>query len=107
MVDNEVLLEKLASLEHEQWCDWSKSLAKDLNKISKAHDKYLDSLDKIEMENPKLNELSDRINDLKERISRWEKLWISYFELSEEMKEEDRIYARKVLEILVATDKLK
>lgn len=35
-----------------------------------------------------------------ERIDRWKKLWVPYSELSEEMKEEDRIWARKVLEIM-------
>jgi len=35
-----------------------------------------------------------------ERIERWQKLWIPYSELSEEMKEEDRKWARYVLEII-------
>lgn len=33
-----------------------------------------------------------------ERQKRWKKLWVPYDKLSEEMKEEDRIFARKVLE---------
>lgn len=36
----------------------------------------------------------------KERAERWEELFISYDELTEEMKEEDRKWARKVLNIL-------
>lgn len=36
----------------------------------------------------------------KERRKRWEKLWVPYKDLSEEMKEEDRKYARKILKIL-------
>ncbi len=35
-----------------------------------------------------------------ERLERWKKLWIPYNELTEEQKEQDRIYARKILEIL-------
>jgi len=34
------------------------------------------------------------------RIERWEKLWIPYEKLTEEQKEQDRVYARKVLEII-------
>jgi hypothetical protein len=35
-----------------------------------------------------------------ERRNRWEKLWIPYKDLSEEMKELDRKFARKVISIL-------
>jgi len=35
-----------------------------------------------------------------ERIARWKSLWIPYLELSEEMKEHDRVWARKALQIL-------
>jgi len=63
------LIEALAELEHEQWIEWSKSLAQN--------------------ENLSL-----------ERVARWEKLWIPYEDLSEESKEQDRVYARKALNIL-------
>ncbi len=61
------LLEKLAEIEHEQWVEWSKSIA------------------------PEVDE---------DRRVRWKNLWVPYSELSEDMKEEDRKYARKVLKIL-------
>lgn len=35
----------------------------------------------------------------KERADQWEKLFVPYDELTEEMKEEDRKWARKVLKI--------
>ena len=59
-------LEKLAEIEHQQWMEWSKSVAPEVSK---------------------------------ERRKRWEKLWVPYSELSEEMKEEDRKYARKALKV--------
>ncbi len=34
------------------------------------------------------------------RLKRWEKLWKPYAELTEEEKEQDRIWARKVLNII-------
>lgn len=61
------LLEQLAKLEHDQWMEWSKSVA-------------------------------DEVSE--ERRERWKKLWIPYDQLSEEMKEEDRIYARKIQKLL-------
>ena len=33
----------------------------------------------------------------KSRVKRWEKLYVPYDELTEESKEQDRVYARKVL----------
>jgi hypothetical protein len=35
-----------------------------------------------------------------ERELRWKKLWIPYSALSEELKEQDRVWARKVIKIL-------
>jgi hypothetical protein len=65
------LLEKLADLEHQQWILWSKSLA-----------------------------LSDETLS-QERFDRWRRLWRTrYSDLSEEMKEQDRVWARKVLKII-------
>ena len=34
------------------------------------------------------------------RLKRWRKLWIPYEQLPEEIKEEDRIWARKVIEVI-------
>lgn len=65
--DKSEKLESLAKLEHDQWVEWSKSVA------------------------PEVSET---------RRKRWEKLWIPYSELSEEMKEEDRKWAKKVMKII-------
>jgi len=45
-------------------------------------------------------ELSRKESLSKERLDRWDKLWTFYKFLSEKSKEQDRIYARKVIELL-------
>ncbi len=67
--DAETLVETMAAIEHEQWMEWSKSLA---------------SSEPITMT----------------RLNRWKKLWVPYSELSEEAKEQDRVYARQILPLL-------
>lgn len=64
-------IEKLAELEHEQWVEWSKALVQSEKRLSFA------------------------------RIERWKKLWVPYSQLTEEEKEQDRIYARKVLALVI------
>jgi hypothetical protein len=64
------LLEKLAALEHEQWIAWAATL--------------------MEKE-PTISE---------DRKWRWRGLMISYGLLTEEVKEHDRKWARKVMEII-------
>lgn len=61
------LLESLASIEHEQWMEWSKSVASEVSA---------------------------------ERRDRWEKYWIPYDQLSDEVKEQDREWARKALNLM-------
>jgi hypothetical protein len=63
----EKLIEKLAELEHQQWIEWSKALAGADEKISE------------------------------DRLDKWAGLWKPYKKLSEEQKEKDRIFARKVI----------
>lgn len=36
----------------------------------------------------------------KERVERWKELFIPYDDLTEESKEQDRVYARKILKLL-------
>jgi hypothetical protein len=65
-----ILTEALSALIHEEWCEWSKNLASD-----------------------KKEKLSP------ERLERWQKLWVPFSELSEDMKEQDRKWARKAVAI--------
>jgi len=65
------ILEKLAELEHEQWMYWSKNIAR-----------------------------TGGVFIPRNKRMRWNELWIPYAKLSEEDKEHDRKWARKVLVIL-------
>jgi len=64
------LIEQVAEVQHEAWMHWSKTI---------AETELLISIDRVE---------------------RWKKLWVPYTQLSEEDKEHDRKWARKVLEII-------
>lgn len=83
------LLEELSNLEHEQWCAWSKSVAGDLEKLIGLVD--LDKLDEQDLE---------FIENQKQRLNRWKGFWVDYDDLSEDVKEQDRKYAIKVIEII-------
>ena len=72
---SEGLLEKLAELEHEQWIKWSQSIASEIQTL-------------FDMEH-----FSGSLP------ARWKKCWVPYSELTEEQKEHDRKWARKVLKV--------
>lgn len=74
------LTEKLAELEHEQWRKWSNELAKEIAE-------YLNWLPE------------DMRIELSARLTRWNSLWVPYDELTEKAKEQDRVWARKVLQV--------
>lgn len=83
------LLEVLSAMEHEQWVDWSKSVADSIEKLIELID--VDSLSKQDVE---------FVENQKSRLKRWESYWVDYDDLKEDVKEQDRIYARKTLEII-------
>lgn len=85
------LLERLSELEHVQWQNWSKSISGDLKRLIELCDKFSDNLN---------DEEKEFINSQKERLIRWEGMWIPYDELSEDLKELDRNYARKIMDEL-------
>ncbi len=90
-MDNE-LLEKLAELEHVQWCEWAKSVSVNLNELLSIIDKNQD-LDLTDDEIKSVNAVKDKLN-------RWNNLFVPYSELSEDMKDKDRVYAIKALDIV-------
>jgi hypothetical protein len=40
------------------------------------------------------------VSRIKDKLARWDNLQVNYFELSENEKEKDRVYAKRVLSIL-------
>jgi hypothetical protein len=83
---DEETLERLAELEHVQWCEWAEVMSDELSFLVEIIDKYDIDLTDEEIE---------FVDHVKERLSRWEKLLIPYSDLPEEEKEKDRVYARK------------
>ena len=81
----EELIERLAVLEHKQWVEWSKNLASELIELRDAASVSL-AKDNLVLKTT-------------ERLQRWNSFWVSYDELNEKTKEQDRICARKVLPI--------
>ncbi len=71
MVDSKrcEIREGIAELEHEQWIEWSKAIAK-------------------------------AVTLPQDRLERWQKLWVPYSELTEEQKDQDRVWADKSLDYL-------
>lgn len=68
------LLEALSELEHDQWTIWARNLIQSENNLSDS------------------------------RLERWNKLLAkTYSQLSEDEKEQDRIWARRVIEIIERT----
>lgn len=73
-------LEQLSELEHEQWMQWAMTL--------------LDRMIQYELEDKTLKDLIFDTN------KRWSPNIKPYSELTEEVKEYDRVWARKVLEVI-------
>ena len=73
--DEMLLLERLSSIEHEQWWQWALHLMQTEPNISA------------------------------ERLARWKGSMVPYRELTEENKEHDRIWARRVMEVLRGKDR--
>ena len=90
-MDNETI-EKLASIEHVQWERWARTVCGDLEVLLNVINEHvsLDDLNQDEMEVIEKNA---------KRVETWPKFMIDYELLSDEIKEKDRVYARRVYEI--------
>ncbi len=72
-----------------------------MHKMNKKADNNL--LEKLaDLEHKQWVEWSKAVADevSEDRKKRWEKYWVPYSELSESVKEQDRVYARKILKII-------
>lgn len=78
-------VEELSNLEHQQWMEWSKEIAKELEEL------------KVLCYAGKTTKAIQKIN---KRLNRWEKYWVEYGKLDDETKEFDRVWARKVMKVL-------
>ena len=79
------LLEQLSDLEHQQWEYWSKTLSDEFKDIkSDLH----------------IGDCMKSILKIDNRLLRWDKNWKPYNQLTEEVKEYDRVWARKIIELI-------
>ena len=85
------ILEKLSDLEHRQWCKWSGSVSKEIFSLINILDRFEDDL----TDDEKLT-----VSRIKDKLVHWDNLHVNYSELSENEKEKDRVYAKKILSIL-------
>ena len=91
MIMKDDTLEKLAELEHVQWCEWADVLSDDLSSLLKV----------IEKSDVELSDEEQQVVvRVKDRLDKWDKLMIPFSDLPEDEKEKDRVYARKVMTII-------
>lgn len=79
------LREKLAELEHKQWASWATHLSRWIVLIE---------------EFISLGETSSALIMIEKKLKQWKEFQVPYSELSESVKDSDRIWADKVLNLL-------
>lgn len=90
------LLEEMSEICHEEWVRWSKNISIEINEAIDVLKKDIQFFDENNIEN---KEAADLVLKLESRLERWERLWVPYEDLSEEMKDLDRKYAEKMLNL--------
>lgn len=103
-MEEDKLLEAASNLCHIEWMDWSNNISKELNEVVKVLNDNINYLKEEDFDEETQNRLLEENVVLRDNISlkleKWASLFVAYDELSEEMKEKDRIYARKILELV-------
>lgn len=84
-IDKPETIDVFSDLIHKEWESWSQNTAKGLHDV------------KVSCYEGNTREAIQKINTM---INRWEHNWRPYNDLLEEIKEQDRIWARKVIEAL-------
>ena len=87
-MDDETI-ERLACVEHLQWQEWAESVGGDIGVLLEIIN---DNVDLNDLDSSRLEVIERNA----QRVENWPKLMVDYSKLSEEMKEKDRVYARKV-----------
>lgn len=90
------LLEDMSDICHQEWVTWSKNISKELSEVIEVLKNDIAFYEENGIEN---KDAVDLVEKLEGRLQRWESLWIPYDELSEEMKDSDRAYAQKMLNL--------
>lgn len=93
---NNQLLEDMSDICHREWVEWSKNISEELYQVIEVLKKDIEFYEENGIDNEEARHL---LEQLENRMERWESLWIPYDDLSEEMKDSDRIYAKKMLDL--------
>lgn len=89
-------IEKLAVVDHDQWQYWSMQIMKDLDELIMVIAEQDKALSAYYTESSHLHQkANDMIKKHNERNARWQKQWVAYKHLPEEVKETDRVWAKK------------
>ena len=97
-------IETLASVSHDAWQYWSMQIMKDLDElIVEVHalNQLLLDADVVGYKCSKTHQTAiNLIKKHNERNDRWQKQWVAYKNLPEEVRETDRIWAKKAYKVL-------
>jgi hypothetical protein len=94
-------IEKLAAVDHDQWQYWSMQIMKDLDELIMVIAEQDKALIAYYTESSPLHQkATNMIKKHNERNARWQKQWVAYKNIPEEVRETDRIWAKKAYKVL-------